>query len=120
MRFVQIPTLAIGGSGQWILAGELIYESDLAGTIVVPEGFETDLASIPRIFTPLIPKNGKHRAAAIVHDWLCRMGAVKRRTADRVFLEAMKHLDEARWRRWSMYSAVRVYSLWLQLIGKAK
>ena len=118
-RFEHIPPLLIGRSGQWILAGWLTYQSDIAGRIVVPEGFETDLASIPAPFTPLIPVDGRHRAAAIVHDWLCRRGEIERKTADRVFLEAMTVLQEKAWRRYTMYAAVRLYSGWLRLRGKA-
>ncbi|MFH2076618.1 MAG: DUF1353 domain-containing protein, partial [Pseudomonadota bacterium] len=33
----------------WKLDSPLIYESDLLGLIEVPEGFETDLASVPRV-----------------------------------------------------------------------
>ena len=118
-RFVQIPPLDIGRSGQWILTAELIYESDLMGIVRVPREFETDLASIPRVFQPLIQQDGNHRPAAIVHDYLCRSKIVRRKTADRVFLEAMQVAGERKWRRGAMYSAVRLYSLWLGLWERA-
>ena len=35
----------------------------------VPKGFTTDLASIPRAFTWLIPKLGRHLVPAVVHDY---------------------------------------------------
>lgn len=112
-RFIKIPTLEIGRKGQWILADRLIYSSSLIDDLVIVEkGFETDLASIPRVFTPLIPKNGKHRAAAIVHDYLCREKPVTRGVADKIFLEAMKVLKVRAWRRNAMYFAVRTASGW--------
>ena len=37
----------------------------------VPEGFVTDLASIPRLFWPLLPANGWYELAAVFHDRLC-------------------------------------------------
>lgn len=113
-QFIQIPALIIGRSGQWLLASELIYDSTLLESkVIVPRGFETDLASIPRIFTPLIPKNGYHRAPAIVHDFLCRQEICYRPTADKVFLEAMEVSNVAVWRRYTMYFAVRSLSFYL-------
>jgi len=119
MGFLYIPALYIGRSGQWILAGELRYESGICGLVRVPEGFETDLASIPRMFRWLLPQNdGHHRAAAIVHDYLCRERQVPRSVADSVFLEAMTALGEHTWRRYTMYGAVRLFSIWLKLTGQ--
>ena len=108
-QFIEIPALEIGRNGQWTLYGDLVYESDLVeGPITVPEGFETDLASIPRIFTPVFPKNGRHRPAAIVHDFLCREGIFPRKLSDKIFLEAMKLFSVPKWRRWAMFAAVRI------------
>lgn len=53
------------------LAQPLVYESDrLARTIIVPSGFVTDLASIPRGLWNIIPKEGKQNRAGVIHDWL--------------------------------------------------
>lgn len=38
--------------------------------IEIPAGTRTDFASIPRMARPLIPVNGAHRLAAILHDYL--------------------------------------------------
>jgi hypothetical protein len=114
-EFVTIPALHIGRNGQWNLDSELVYESAILNQEVrVPKGYETDLSSIPRIFTPLIPKNGRHRPAAIVHDYLCREKVVDRVLADKVFLEAMRLLDVPRWRRGAMYAAVRILTFFIR------
>lgn len=111
-NFAQVPSLRIGRNHMWHLEGELIYESDLwPEAIVVPKGFETDLASIPRWFTPLVPVNGDHRASAIVHDYLVRLEGFHRPLADRIFLEAMKEAGVPGWRRYIMYWAVSVITL---------
>jgi hypothetical protein len=39
-------------------------------SIVIPSGFLTDYASVPRLLTPLIPKNGAYDRAALIHDYL--------------------------------------------------
>jgi len=128
MKFINIPPLDIANKSEhWVLVGECIYQSDLLGDddkpvkVIVPSGFVTDLASIPRIFRFLIVKNGRHRAAAIVHDYLVRLElAFSRRTADRIFLEAMKVSGVPKLRRWLMYKAVRLNTSRLKLIGKAR
>lgn len=122
-RFVKVPPLKIMGDGRWELAGILVYESDLTILqIVILEGFETDLASIPS-WVPefLIPRNGRHRAAAIVHDYLCRNPTLEERSlADQIFLEAMKVDDVPGWRRYAMYYAVRSVTIWRKVMRKWK
>ncbi len=82
--------------------------------ITVPAGFMTDFASVPRIFWWLISPYGKHGKAAVLHDFLyymARNGTGKPRTrkeADVVFLQAMKVLGVATWKRLAMYYAVRI------------
>lgn len=83
--------------------------------IVIPEGFINDLASIPRIFRSIVPQIGKHRGAAVVHDYLySRKGKMKggvtltRKQCDKIFLEAMKVAGVRFTRRHVMYQAVRV------------
>ena len=77
----------------WILDTPLIYESDLAGPITAPAGFQTDLASVPR-WIPIASNAlmGMAHRESVIHDLLYRSDAtpsVSRLMADRVFLEAM-------------------------------
>jgi hypothetical protein len=59
-----------------------------------PAGFRTDLATVPRVVTWLIPRFGVYTLAAILHDWLCtegiRSGAVTSREADGIFRRVMR------------------------------
>ncbi len=75
----------------WILADDLVYESDLAKeTITAPKGMATDFASIPTFATRLIHKNGLHDYGAIIHDFLYSTNAWNNREkCDRILLEAM-------------------------------
>jgi hypothetical protein len=89
VKFINIPPLDIGIKAEtWVLTEDCIYKSDIwPDLIYVPMGFITDLASIPRIFRFLIIKNGKHRAASIIHDYLCRKKLeFSRVLADKIFL----------------------------------
>lgn len=98
------------GDYRWRLLDPLILDADGFGRMVVPAGFETDLASAPRLVWAIVPPIGRYQRAAVVHDWLySRLGpAVSRRLADAVFLDAMAAEGVAAWRRWLMWTAVRV------------
>lgn len=81
--------------------------------ITVPEGFETDAASVPRWAWSIFPPTGKYLEAAIIHDWLYssqKIGGewITRKEADQIFYEAMTELDIKLWRRWLIYRAVRL------------
>ena len=111
-EFIEIPSLNFDDDSiNFILEERLVYNSDMIGLVIVPAGFETDLASIPRIFLSLIPKVDRHMLPAIVHDYLCRHSDVRRKVADRVFLEAMKLKEVNPVRRRLMYWAVRIGAL---------
>lgn len=77
-----------------VLHEALIYESDVEGigTIVVPIGFYTDLASVPKV--PIVYEAWGNRAhyESVLHDFLFRIDSVPQATfeqANDVFCEAM-------------------------------
>jgi len=88
----------------WKLTWSLSY-----GEILVPAGFETDLASVPRLFWRIASPIDAIEPA-IIHDYLCRNQIGTRKEADRVFVYAMADYGVAWWRRTLMYVAVRVYA----------
>ena len=80
------------------------------GSIIeVPEGFETDFASVPRLFWRVVPPWGRYSPAAVVHDFLYSTGKVSRKEADAIFLELMARLAVPLWKRYVMYWAVRLF-----------
>ncbi len=115
---VQVSRPA-GSTGEWVLLANLIYKGN-KDRFVVPKGFKTDFASIPRIFRFIVPKNGSHDAAAIVHDYLyrhqpflpspapLRMQRISRKDADRLFRRIMRELGTNCVRYNLMYAAVRI------------
>lgn len=99
-----LPTIAVAFAGQLLLepveAGDWIVHGGTFGAyattadgvthaIQIPEGFRTDLASVPR-FLPLAYAmfGGRGRKAAVLHDYLCRQG-FDRAFADDVFWGAL-------------------------------
>lgn len=93
----------------WVLDSPLIYESDIVGKIVVPAGFETDFASVPRIpIFYFLFGNRAHREA-VLHDYLYRINSVPQATysqANDVFFEAMKLRGKAFYVRYPMWWGV--------------
>lgn len=94
--------------------------------VVVPIGFETDMASVPRYLHAFIPKGGKWNHSAVCHDWLYHhkkmlepaqdLGsyqpkevAITRKEADKVFLYAMEISKVRYTRRMTMYWGVRAF-----------
>lgn len=56
----------------WAVAVPLVWDDGIYGHLEVPQGFVTDLASIPRIFRnlPFLDPAGVSRRPATLHDWL--------------------------------------------------
>lgn len=74
---------------QWALQAPLQYRSDVASeTIIVPAGFVTDFASIPKVFWNVLPPWSRYGPAAVVHDYAYWTG-ITRGTADNILREAM-------------------------------
>ncbi|MFO1369079.1 MAG: DUF1353 domain-containing protein [Marinagarivorans sp.] len=61
--------------------------------VTVPEGFITDLASIPRALFSVLRPDGEYAQAAIVHDYLYWTQRTTREYADDVFRIAMRDLE---------------------------
>lgn len=78
---------------------------------VVPAGFRTDLATVPRVVVWLIARTGRYTRAAVLHDWLVtegiRSAAVTSREADGLFRRVMRELGVPVLRRWLMWTGVR-------------
>lgn len=95
--------------GLWRLVEPLVYQSDMAGqTFVVPAGFETDLASVPRLPVVYLLAGGTSNEAAVVHDFLYTVHLVSRAVADAVLREASAVTGVPAWRRWLMFWGVRL------------
>lgn len=80
--------------------------------ITVPEGFITDLASVPSFLWPLFPPFGRYTIAAVVHDFLYseyNCLNINRTLADKIFLFIMKEMNVSCVKRLMMYQAVRTF-----------
>lgn len=78
-------------------------------TVEVPADFETDYASIPRVFWVTLPHDGPWAPASVVHDYLYQRGGCSRFLADAIFRDAMAALGVPWYRRLVIYYAVRLF-----------
>ena len=98
----------------WKLGSPLIYASDLLGLIEVPEGFETDLASVPRIPFVYMLWGGKAHREGVLHDYLFRIDSVPLASfsqANAAFFEAMQVRGKPAYVRYPMWLGV-VFGGW--------
>lgn len=77
--------------------------------IVVPKGFKTDFASIPRIFWPIISPIDTHGKAAVIHDYCYSIGHYNKTKCDLIFKEALRVLKVPEWKIFCMYWCVWLF-----------
>lgn len=85
------------------------YESDIAKqTLIVPIGFYTDFASVPRLGIVYSLLGDRAHEPAVIHDWLYYSALISRDMADNVLFEAMGVLGLPWWQKWPIYMGVRI------------
>lgn len=107
MAFLTPLDLRAYRPDEWVLLLALIYMTKGGTRYIVPRGFITDLASIPRLLRALFDINGASRKAAVLHDFLYCIQYTTRAEADALFLEALEASGVGWATRWSMYLGVR-------------
>lgn len=94
--------------GVYYLRAPISYSTEkIPLSVQIPTGFVTDLASIPRPFWSLVPRDGPYADAAIVHDYLYWQQKTTRDEADMAFLYAMEELEVSKRTAQAIYTAVR-------------
>ena len=99
----------VSNDNAWIVQEPLVWEDDKY-EIKVLRGFDFDFASIPKIITNILPKNGQeYDRAACLHDALYASQWLPKAECDRLFYEAMLSDGVSKYRAWTMYTAVRLF-----------
>lgn len=103
------------GKNKWELLKGFEYHVGYLGSderIIVPAGFITDFASVPKLFWPIIDPIGKHGKAAVIHDYCYYTACYQRIRSDQIFLEGMEVLNVEEWKRQAMFHAVVCFGWW--------
>lgn len=111
--FTDLIIASMGETNKYGRAIYTLYQSFTYRTatvlIVIPKGFRTDFASVPRLFWRIIPPAGSYNKATVVHDYLYQSRQCSRCLADAIFREAMTELGVGFVRLWLMWFAVRCF-----------
>ena len=96
---------------RWRTTRKLKVQADEMHT--VRSDFPTDLVSVPNMFAWFVPRAGRYARPAVLHDYLWERVkyGYDRRDADRQFRLAMKAAEVSLLRRWIMWAAVRMNSI---------
>jgi len=109
-KFLTGLDIALNDNGIWVLRSPLIYQSDiLCCDVEAPTGFQTDLASVPRLPIVYWFWGGRAHREAVLHDYLFRVDSipvVPFSVANAVFLEAAKSRGKALCIRYPMFWGV--------------
>lgn len=95
----------------WYEVEEDITYNIFGGKLIVPKGFQTDLASIPSAFQNVIPKCGLYNASAILHDYLYSAESIygiNKSDSDIIFYEVMLNCGVDIKLAQLMYQAVKI------------
>ncbi len=98
------------GTRIFILDHPFRYESS-KGVIVVPKGFATDGASIPKCFWNVFDPFGPYFHSALIHDFLysSQNTTFTRLESDEIFKEGMSHLGINWITRELIFRSVRLF-----------
>jgi hypothetical protein len=101
----------------WVLRSKFSFylgATEDSETIVVPAGFITDFASVPRIFWWIYPKWGKYGNAAVIHDYLysAQLEKYPKKWADEIFLQGMQVLNVGKFTARILFWAVKYFGRW--------
>jgi len=95
------PVVSLYVDGRWRLR-EPMEVRIFGAKAVVPAGFPTDFASVPRPLKMLFPNALLFSASSVFHDWLYKLG-VDKDLADAVFYAMMKQ-ELREWKQEQAYS----------------
>jgi hypothetical protein len=107
--FTPLKVEVLPDGRHYKLLEDMVVFSHWYGVCVVPAGFVTDFASVPRGLWNFFPPTGPYARAAVYHDFLYQMGTISRADADREFVDGMRALGVFPITRMAMWAALRMF-----------
>ena len=87
---------------------KLLHDTKLFG-YVVPKGFTSDFASVPRGLWNMFPPWGQSFRAAVVHDHMYATAYKTKKIADKIFYTNLRRSGVGYIKAKAMYRAVRLF-----------
>lgn len=116
MPFLSKPDFHQLDDNRLQLDSPLVYIDKRGTRWVIPTGFTTDLASVPKIVPGFIRiffgDKLETASAAILHDCLYSSQRISRREADNLFYEALRDLNQSRIGAFIPWLGVRLGGWW--------
>ena len=98
---------------RWRLVEDFGYQTQAGNILVVPAGFETNFASVPRLLWPILPlSDAVYDKAAVLHDYAVshrHLIGYSRMDCHRLFREVLLFSGCGRVKTGVMYGAVVVF-----------
>ena len=108
MKFYSLVEISPLPDHKYFLLKEYVYKD-----IIVPVGFITNGADIPRVFWSFYPPNrSDYLPAVLIHDYLCSIREYEK--ADRYFKEILVALGISDFDVFILWGGVRFYSLYVR------
>lgn len=106
LRRFEDPTYILLNSIKWSQKSK---SNCCIAPVIVPKGFVTDFASIPRVFWSLFKPDGNYAYAAVIHDYLYWQQDRPKTEADFIFRSAMDDLNINDSQAFILYKAVDTF-----------
>ncbi len=74
----------------------------------IPEGFETDYSSVPRLPVVYLWLGGRGKRAAVVHDYIYRQGRYPQSVCDDYFYLLLRYTGVDRLSAWAFLRGLRI------------
>ena len=98
------------GGEIWEIEKQIIHILHSGEKITIPEGFKTDLSSVPRILWGVLPPFGSFLLASLVHDYLYTLDQTRgRKFADKEMLIVSNKINKNKIDNYLRYWGVRVF-----------
>lgn len=114
MKLAKINTVKIG---KQIWSLEADFDCYYGGFVKVPKGFQTDGASVPKMFWWFLDPATELFEAAVVHDYLLSIGS---RQSHKIFYKVAIQYGVPKYKAKIAYFAVKLNFGIKKLLGKSK
>ena len=102
---------------RWHLVEDFGYQSQAGNVLIVPAGFETNFASVPRLLWPILPlSDAVYDKAAVLHDYAVsnrKLIGYSLMDCHRLFREVLRFSGTGRVKTAVMYTAVVAFN-WIK------